>query len=204
MTLTGRDIMTPSVLTLERGSTVYDACKLMGARGVGSLIVTAGGYPVGIVTETDIVRLVSRGEDPKTHPVEELMSSPLFSTAPETDAVAIANTMTMNRIKKMPVLERQQIIGMITQTDIVKYTLHMIGELHSQFSKGEIGASEFAKRSQEIFNGVPKLQGVAKEWHMLCKACGNQFLADEINGQLSVSTCPKCNGEITYDLNPPI
>jgi signal-transduction protein with cAMP-binding, CBS, and nucleotidyltransferase domain len=197
MGLTGRDIMTPSVVTLERGASVAEATKVMAERSVGSLIV-------GILTETDIVRLLSKGGDPRTHPVEELMSSPLFSTAPETDAISIANTMTMNHIKKMPVLERQQIVGMITQTDIVKYVLRMISELHEQFSKGEIGANEFAKRSQEIFNGVPKLQGVAKEWHMLCKACANQFLADEVNGKLAVNVCPRCGGEITYDLNPPI
>ena len=204
MGLTGRDIMTSTVLTLERGASARDASILMAQRGVGSLIVTAGGYPVGILTETDIVRLVSRGEDPGARVVEDLMSSPLFSTAPDADVISIANTMTMNHIKKMPVLERQTIIGMITQTDIVKYVLRTINDLQQQYTKGEIGASEFAKRSQEIFVSVPKLEGMAKQWHMICRACNNQFLADEHDGKLTVNACPNCGGEINYDPNPPI
>jgi signal-transduction protein with cAMP-binding, CBS, and nucleotidyltransferase domain len=196
--------MTTHVVALERGVSMRQASSVMAEHGVGSLIVTAGGYPVGILTETDIVRLVSKGGNPDTATIEEHMSSPLFSTAPDTDVIAIANTMTMNKIKKMPVLERQRIVGMITQTDVVKYILRTIADLQQQYTRGQIGAHEFAKRSQEIFVSVPKLEGVAKEWHMICRSCAHQFLADEINGQLTVHACPKCGGSIDYDQNPPI
>mgnify|MGYP000597035983 CR=1 FL=1 len=204
MPLTARDIMTPAVVSLERGSSARDAAILMTHRGVGCLIVTVGGYPVGIITETDLVRVLSQDQSASQVPIEQIMSSPLFSTTPEADVIAIANTMTANRIKKMPVLERQHIIGIITQTDVVKFALRTISSLQTEFTEGKIGANEFAARSKEIFVSVPHIPAAAKEWHMKCNSCHNQFLAEETNGKLNRESCPKCNGEISYDLTPPL
>ncbi len=204
MSLTARDIMTPAVVSLERGSSARDAAILMVQRGVGCLIVTVGGYPVGIITETDLVRILSRDENAASVPIEQIMSSPLFSTAPDADVIAIANTMTANRIKKMPVLERQHVIGIITQTDVVKFALRTISSLQVEFSEGRIGANEYAARSQEIFVSVPQIPATSKEWHMICKACRHQFMAQEIEGKLNVDSCPSCHGQIAYDPNPPL
>jgi len=201
---TARDMMSTKVLQLERSASIKEATDIMARGRVGSVIITADGYPIGIVTETDIVRLVANSVDMGSVRVDDVMSSPLFSTKPEEDLLSVAATMSQSRIKKMPVMEHQRVIGMITQTDIVHFALRAIEDMHVEYSKGKLSASEFSQRANELFLSVPKLPNTVKEWHMRCKSCGHQFLAEEKNGKLSVSQCPTCGGAIMYDLAPPI
>jgi signal-transduction protein with cAMP-binding, CBS, and nucleotidyltransferase domain/DNA-directed RNA polymerase subunit RPC12/RpoP len=196
--------MNQSIVHLERGTTVMDAARNMASQHVGSIIVTAGGYPVGIITETDITRLIATGRDPKLSHIEEIMSSPLFSTSPETELVDIANTMASNRIKKMPVVEHQRVIGMITQTDVIRHVLKVCTQLQENYTKGEVDPVSFVKQSSMLYKSVKELDHT-KHWHMRCMSCGYQFLNDETDdGRLVIQRCPRCGGAIGYDPTPPL
>ena len=75
-----REVMTPNVISVESSSTVRDAAQVMIERGIGSVIVTEAGRPVGIMTERDVLRrVVVKGLDPSKTKVEEVMSSPLVT-----------------------------------------------------------------------------------------------------------------------------
>ena len=202
--VTAREIMSQSLHHLERGTTVAQAACTMSEARVGSVIVTASGYPIGILTETDITRLVAQNADLNQTRIEDVMSSPLFSTEPDTDVVQIANTMSANHIKKMPVLEHQQVIGIITQTDIIKHVLAGFTELRSALKKGQISSNEFEERAGELFTTARASTADRKEWHMLCKSCGLRFLNEEHKGVLEHTICPRCAGQIEYDPTPPM
>jgi len=202
--LSAKQIMNPVVIELERGTLVSSAADIMVKRHVGSVIVTAGDYPVGILTETDIAKMISAGKSPITTKVEEIMSSPLFSTTPDADMTQIANTMTSNKIKKMPVVEHQRVIGIITQTDIVKHILRVCSHIHEEYTKGKMNSIDFATCSAELYSQVRSSVDSTKHWHMRCTSCGHQFLAEERDGKLLVEACPKCNGQIEYDPTPPL
>lgn len=202
---TARDIMNTAVVHLEKDENVQKAAHIMAEKHVGSIIITTAGYPIGIVTETDIVKVMANGTNPSQVRVQDIMSSPLFSTTPDEDVLAVAATMSGSRIKKMPVMERQRVIGVITQTDIVHYALHAIQSIHQQYHEGRLSELEFSKRAAELFSTVPRLPDAVKHWHMRCQSCGFRFLADEEKGgKLSVSSCPRCEGAIAYDLSPPL
>lgn len=201
---TAGDMMNPLVVHLERSATVYDAATIMAQKKLGCVIITADDYPIGIITETDIVRLVANGANTRTVHVDEIMSSPLFSTNPDEDLLSVASTMSGSRIKKMPVMHGQRIVGIITQTDIVHFALRAIEDIHHEYTKGNLSANEFSKKANELFLSVPKTANTTKEWHMRCRSCGLRFLAEEKNGVLQTKSCPSCNGDITYDLAPPI
>lgn len=202
---TARDIMNTAVVHLEKDESVQEAAHIMAERRVGSIIITTAGYPIGIITETDIVKVVASGTSASQVRVQDIMSSPLFSTTPDEDVLAVASTMAGSKIKKMPVMERQRVIGIITQTDIVHYALHAIQGIHQEYNEGRMTATEFTKRAAELFSTVPRLPDSIKHWHMRCKSCGFQFLADEgKDGKLTINSCPRCNGGIAYDLSPPL
>jgi CBS domain-containing protein len=203
--LNAQDVMNTNVAMIEREATVYDAAQRMSERRVGCLIVTVSGYPVGIVTETDLVRAIAKETEPRNERVDTIMSSPLFSTRPETPVLVVAATMNQNSIKKMPVIEGQRVSGIITQTDIVRYTLHAIEDLERSLTEGKVSADEFSRQATELFKSVPRIPHAAKHWHMICKSCGYRFLADEgEDGKLTVHLCKRCGGPITYDLAPPL
>jgi CBS domain-containing protein/predicted RNA-binding Zn-ribbon protein involved in translation (DUF1610 family) len=201
-----RDVMSSSLLEVERGMNVTHAARVMAGQHVGSLIVTASGYPVGILTETDITKLIAAGKDPNVVRIEEIMSSPLFSTTPDVDIVQIANSMAANRIKKMPVMEHQRVIGMITQTDIIKHVLRMSSNLTAQYSTERLpdGFEGIAAATSELYNSVKGSMDKTKHWHMRCSTCGQRLMVEERNGKLDMNSCPHCGGTLEYDQAPPI
>ena len=199
--------MNTSILSVERGTTVAQAARIMAGQHVGSIIVTAANYPVGIITETDLTTVIAKGQDPNTLLIEEIMSSPLFSTGPEVDIVQIANTMSANHIKKMPVVEHQRVIGMITQTDIVKHVLRVSSGISSQYKEGSLNAPSFqffAAATTDLYNSLKGNMESSKHWHMKCNQCGHRVLVEERDGKLSMSTCPKCGSPLDYDPTPPL
>ncbi len=199
--VTARHIMSPNSVQLDRSTTVKDAAASMAAQHVGSIIVASGGFPVGIVTETDMTKFLATGIDPRIITVERIMSSPLFSTGPDADLMEVVNTMTANHIKKMPVIEKQQVIGMITQTDIIKNVLTVTKHLEEQLAAGSINTKDYTTRTDTLYRAVQQDLSDVKHWHMRCLSCGLEFTNEERNGQLQNQTCPRCNGQITYDLS---
>ena len=100
---------------------VIDALKLMAEKGIGALIVLDGGEVVGIISERDYARKVSLlGKSSKTTPVREIMTEKVVYVRPEqtmTDCMAL---MTSKRIRHLPVIEHDQLSGVISIGDVVK------------------------------------------------------------------------------------
>lgn len=202
--LSARNVMNPQVIHIERGTSIKKVTQIMIENHVGSIIVTAGGFPVGILTETDVAKTIADGKNPNETVIEDIMSSPLFSTSPDADITQIANTMSINKIKKMPVVENQRVIGIITQTDIIKHILRVCSHVHEQYSKGKVVTKDFMTCSAEMFNSVRSSIDHKRNWHMRCADCGHRFLAEEEHGKLLVENCPRCHGHIDYDPTPPL
>ena len=124
-----KDIMTTGTKTIDVASTVQDAASVMLKSGIGSLVVTKQGKPVGIVTEGDVSRAVGRGHAPRKTPVKSIMGKPLVTTTREARVEEAARLMASSRIKKLPVVEGGKLIGMVTQTDIVGVSYDLVSTL---------------------------------------------------------------------------
>lgn len=111
--------MQRSVLTIDGGASARDAAVLMKARGVGSVVVTASGAPIGILTERDLAfRIVADGRDPAGTRVDGVMSKPLATIAPSASIEEAATLMKQLRIKRLVVVLDGQVRGMVSATDI--------------------------------------------------------------------------------------
>lgn len=116
-----REIMTPSIISVEGSSTVSEAAKVMVEREVGSVIVTEGNRPVGILTERDILkRVVVRGLDPLKTKVREVMSSPLVTVSTDAYIVDAGRMMAEKNIRRLLVVEGDRPVGIITQKDVLR------------------------------------------------------------------------------------
>lgn len=116
-----REIMTPSIISVEGSSTVSEAAKVMVEREVGSVIVTEGNRPVGILTERDILkRVVVRGLDPLKTKVREVMSSPLVTVSTDAYIVDAGRMMAEKNIRRLLVVEGDRPVGIITQKDVFR------------------------------------------------------------------------------------
>lgn len=106
---------------VEKGLNVTYAASIMKERARGSLVVVDNGKPVGIITERDIVRrLVAEGKSASATKVGEIMSTPLISVGPEATLAAAVRVMYENGIRRLPIVENDRVIGIITSTDLAR------------------------------------------------------------------------------------
>ena len=93
-----KDIMTKEVVTIEANKTVFEAAELMSNRGIGCLIVVIKAFPVGIITERDIVRRIVAKHSSLDSKVTEVMTKTLITVAPDTSLREAARVMSGNKM----------------------------------------------------------------------------------------------------------
>ncbi|MBU2522790.1 MAG: CBS domain-containing protein [Nanoarchaeota archaeon] len=114
-----REVM-KHVKTISLGSSVKDAARKMNDHNIGSLIVLDGKKLVGIITERDILgKITALDKTPSKIPVSNIMTSKVIVTRPDDFIDDAVYLMIKNKIKKLPVIEDGEVVGMITSTDIV-------------------------------------------------------------------------------------
>ena len=113
------------VVTIEPGTSVAAAAELLSSRKIGAVIVSADGkVPVGILSERDIVReLGRRGPACMSELVDTMMTRDLVGCARNDTADAVLAKMTEGRFRHMPVLEGEEMVGLISIGDVVKARL---------------------------------------------------------------------------------
>ena len=116
-----RELMSTEVVTVPADGTVGDAVDRLLDHGIGSVIVVDGdGNPAGIVTESDVLRVArERGEPLGDIDVGAAGQSPVVTTTPSTAVATVARLMAEEGVKKVPVLDGIDLVGILTLTDIV-------------------------------------------------------------------------------------
>jgi len=115
------DVMTKDVLSIEGTATVADAVKMMREKKVSSLFVNRRGQEDawGIVTRKDVVnKVVDPGQDPAAVKVFEIMSKPLITVSPGLALKYCARLFNAAGIRRAPVFDGKDIIGILSNTDI--------------------------------------------------------------------------------------
>lgn len=126
-----KNIMTKPAVQIEYNRTVQAAAKEMVKHRVGSIIVVKNKKPIGIITETDInKKIVALGKDPRKLKSEEIMSSPIVFSSPRDDITLAVEKMEKHKIKRLPVVDRGKIVGILTNTDIARASPEMIDILN--------------------------------------------------------------------------
>ena len=109
------------VISIAPEASVFDAIKLMADRAVGSLLVMQGEEMIGIVTERDYARkVILLGRSSETTRVEQIMSAEVFAASVEQTVQECMTLMTEKRIRHLPVVEDDRVIGLISIGDLVQ------------------------------------------------------------------------------------
>jgi CBS domain-containing protein len=126
------ELMVPNPVKIEPNALIIEAAKLMRDKNIGSVIVVEKRKVLGIVTERDLVRRVlAENRDLKTVKMREIMSKPVFSISPEEEVVNAAHIMRQRGIRRVVVMDKEALIGIITKNDLVGNMKHNIEELAS-------------------------------------------------------------------------
>ena len=132
------------VFSVTPDSCVDDAVKMMDEKNVGALLVMKGDKLVGMLSERDYARKVMlRGKKSSDTKVSDIMSSNLTITHPNEGVEECLRVMTDKRIRHLPVLEADKVIGVISIGDLVKHVISCqsatIAHLESYISGGYSG-----------------------------------------------------------------
>jgi CBS domain-containing protein len=115
-----KDIMTKEVVTIETSKTVFEAAEVMALKNVSCLIVVIKGFPVGIITERDIVRRIVAKRSSLDLKVTEVMTKTLITVEPETSLKDAARVMSNKKIRRLPVLKNNKLVGIVAASDFVR------------------------------------------------------------------------------------
>ena len=116
-----KEIMVEKVVSIRADATVKDAVNMMNKYDIGCLIVDKNGEAQGIITERDVLkRVVSESKDAKLTKVSHAMSKPLVIGGPTMYIEDAAKLMFKKNIKKLPIMENGQLIGIVTLSDIAR------------------------------------------------------------------------------------
>lgn len=114
-----KDIMTKDVAYINPDSTVVEAAQLMQKHNVGSIPVCDQSGVVGIVTDRDIiVRNIAHGNNPQSTPVRDVMTGQVTTATPEMDMNDVTKMMADNKIRRIPVVDKNMIVGMVALGDV--------------------------------------------------------------------------------------
>ncbi len=115
-----KDIMTKTVASVNVNQTIFEAAELMSSKGISCVLVTDGEVPVGVVTERDIVGRVVAKRKSLDLKVSAIMSSSLITVDPDASLKEAARLMSANRIRRLPVLKKNKLVGIISASDFVR------------------------------------------------------------------------------------
>ncbi len=114
-----KELMIKNVISVESSDSLQNVAKKLYLKRVGSAIVMENDKPVGIITNRDIVNCIGSFDMSLESPASKIMSSPLIYVHPDESIIEVAEIMTSKNIRKIPVIVNNEVLGIISASDLV-------------------------------------------------------------------------------------
>ena len=109
-----KEIMTTTVISVPEDETIEDAARLLARHRISGLpVVNKDGALVGLVTEYDLISKAG-------HTVADIMGRSVISISPDTDVEEVSHLLTSRRIRRVPVMQGDQLVGIVSRSDLIK------------------------------------------------------------------------------------
>ena len=114
------DVMTPKVITEDEAASITKLSKDMAESGIASVVITKGDKPVGMATDWDIAsKVIMEDKNASEIKAKEIMAAPLITIGPETPVERACEIMVANGVRRLPVMENGELVGIISVRNIL-------------------------------------------------------------------------------------
>lgn len=173
-----KDIMSTNIIGISPNDPTDIAAKRMSRHDVGNLIVMEGKKAIGIVTEEDFVRkVVAKNLIPRAVKIRDIMTSSLITISPNAGVISAMEIMLKRDIRRLPVIDNGELIGIITFKDILSISPELNRILIDMIKINDIASLVEQKREKEIIQGK-------------CDKCGN--FSQSLNEYEGMLICDDC------------
>jgi CBS domain-containing protein len=114
-----KDVMNTNVVVAKADATIREASEVMNKYNIGSLVVVKDSGIAGIITEHNVLESVAAGRNPDETKIAEIMSPEVVTVAPDSTVEQAVDLMVQHKIKKLPVVDGDKLMGIITASDII-------------------------------------------------------------------------------------
>jgi len=164
-----KEIMTKRIITIDSSRTVYEAAKKMARARVSTIIVIEKGSPVGIITDSDIIKkVVAKDCKPSKVKVRDIMSYPIIYVTPEADLEEVKDVMIKRKIRRLPVISNGKLVGIVTASDIARLCPEILYLVKPRTVERVIG-EPVSGICERCYNYSDDLRFVDGRW--LCAEC---------------------------------
>ncbi|MCA9839329.1 MAG: cyclic nucleotide-binding/CBS domain-containing protein [Trueperaceae bacterium] len=170
-----KDLIEREPICIEPEKTVHEAAQAMSYARVSSLLVMKNGQLIGIITDRDMrKRVIAEGKSLST-PVAEVMTQNPISISGNAYAFELILTMTQYNVHHLPILENQQLIGIVTTTDLLRFQsinpIFLVGEIAKQQSVE--GLASISRRLPEVVRQLVEADATANDIGRIVTAIGD-------------------------------
>jgi CBS domain-containing protein len=146
-----KEVMKTKPVMVQPFTTVLEAAQLMREHKIGNVLISEVHHPLGIITESDILKkVVCEGKNPRDVQVEEVMSSPIIVADPYISLQEALMIMGKCNIRRLPIVENNELVGIITQRDISRLS-PALTEIAHEWSN--IGTADKEYLQSRTFSG---------------------------------------------------
>ncbi|HJN57039.1 MAG: CBS domain-containing protein [Candidatus Woesearchaeota archaeon] len=170
------DAMTMDPISVKSDITLLECAKVMSDKHVGSVVVKDNSSSIGILTEQDIVRnAVAKGVSMNSEKVKDFMETKLITIGPDDDIYDALVKMRDNNIRHLPVVEKDEMVGLLTIKDILKIEPQLFDLIVEKF--------ELKEESRKLINKPILTEGI-------CQTCGKY--SEKVSDKEGIVVCGSC------------
>ena len=173
------DCMTTRPISVSPDKNLQECAKIMAKNHVGALVVKNDGASTGLITEQDIVRkVIAKGINPLTKKVRDYMARKLLTISPKEDIYNALIKMRDSNIRHLPVVDKGQMVGLLTLKDILKIEPSLFELLVEKF--------EIREEKRKPLDRIIQTEAI-------CQNCG--AYSEDITKVKGMLLCERCAKE---------
>ncbi len=144
-------VMSTEPVSFTQDTVVSDIAREMAQKQISCAVIVDNGRPIGIITERDLIRkVITEGNDPGSIAISDIMTKSVLTLESDARLVTAGELMRKNRVRRFPIVRNGRLVGVVTETDVIRGLIRLIKRLNAKLIADEISLEGFKNKLRDI------------------------------------------------------